>query len=290
MAISITNSDVLRALCQNHMSLVDSYNDNIKRIREFLFENNIKSREECNQFSKEIQQYFYEGLNNADKLVLTEASEIARTIGKSKEQKTLMKRKSNIDTKIKYHYEKMLNSVYGDPFPLYPSPTPIEAINATIVELSVPVESNKRKSEAVIVSPGTPSYTAPPVFKISFKHKAQLQTFIMNDKAGMLYKYTLFMLEQRHQEIGLLTGKTKTPFNDVLEDYKELDIEWINCMYNSFIKDLEHPMYAEVGATYGFAFYSNPLDIERIDAMMDAQSDITDIMIERFEELDIDFK
>jgi hypothetical protein len=150
---TILDSDAFRDLCQKHVQFNEKYDENIIRIREYLAKNNIKTRDECNKYSKTIQQFLRGGLNEEDKSLLIRVSQIVGTLGKSKEDKVMTQRKLNIDKKINRHYDKLLNSLYGTPLPLFLPPIPVGNMEGTIAKLIVPVETNKRKSSDDIAKP-----------------------------------------------------------------------------------------------------------------------------------------
>jgi hypothetical protein len=241
---------------------------------------------------------------------------------KTVEQKKLMKRKNNIDSKVKEYYERMLSSVYGDPFPLYPSPTPIEAINATIVELSVPVESNKRKpvvddsnqtksQKTITISQlkrKNESNMEQPKISISFQHMSQLHNVTIDTKAGKVYRYFKWLLNKQHEEHMLLENidyECDDEYTEALESYERFDIEDIIKYYNMLIhppkKYKQHQeenneadtdeyggwYYDDVVVRYGSLAGWDPYGGGGFEAVI---VDTTNEMIKKFEELEIDYK
>jgi hypothetical protein len=108
-----------------------------------------------------------------------------------------MQKKHYLDQKIERYYWRLIDDCFGKEMPIVIRQVEERPdIDAIMAELATgEVVGSKRKPDDNIEKP---------VIKITFQHKEQLQTIIIDDKAENLYRFALNMANQMGHECYLL--------------------------------------------------------------------------------------
>lgn len=141
-------------------------------IRFKLIEKGFKEKSQCAIIKDEMIEYLFSGLEKDEKDVYNYALTIKGMHNKTTENNLLWKRK------------ELLDECFGKDLPTI-TPAIIEGfdIDAEMVKLAdgeLAVSSKCKNEEPSTIKPS---------INVCIQHKDRLETFIINDKAGMVYKY-----------------------------------------------------------------------------------------------------